>query len=181
MKTNGNHSTAAMDQATNLTNTTSTSTATAGRPSASEGERSEHERVLGLPAVARARAISPEVPAQAARRRYSAEYKLKILAQYDSCKNSSEVGALLRREGLYSSHLTTWRKQRDAGALAGLKPQKRGRKQQEVNPLAREVARLQRENERLQARLKQAETIIEVQKKVSQLLGISLAENGEQS
>src|SRR6185369_12124768 len=145
------------------------------------GERSEHEPVLGLPAVARADARDPEVVAQAARRRFSAEYKMKILAQVDNCKNSSEVGALLRREGLYASHITAWRKQRDAGARAALKPQKRGRKQAEVNPLAREVARLQRENDRLAARLKQAETIIEVQKKVSQLLGIPLAENGEQS
>lgn len=174
MKTNGNQITAAMDQATNLTS--STSTATAGRPSASEGERSEHERVQGLPAVARARAISPEVPAQAARRRYSAEYKLKILAQYDNCQNSGEVGALLRREGLYSSHLTKWRRQRADGQLAALAPQKRGRKHQVANPLAAEVARLQRENERLTKKLHQAETIIEVQKKISQLLGIAQPE-----
>lgn len=179
MKTNGNHSTAAMDQATNLTS--STNTATAGRPSASEGERSEHERVLGLPAVARARAISPEVPAQAARRRYSAEYKLKILAEADKCKNSGEVGSLLRREGLYSSHLTKWRKQREVGQLAALAPQKRGRKHQAVNPLAAEVARLQRENERLTKKLQQAETIIEVQKKISQILGIAQPEFAEES
>jgi transposase-like protein len=136
---------------------------------------------MALPSVARTRTIDPEVPAQAVRRRFSAQYKLKILAELDNCKNSGEVGALLRREGLYSSHLTKWRRQREEGALSRLEPQKRGRKQPEVNPLAREVARLQKENNRLQARLKQAETIIEVQKKVSQLLGITLRENGEKS
>jgi transposase-like protein len=136
---------------------------------------------MALPSVAHARTIDPEVLAQAVRRRFSAQYKLKILAELDNCKNSGEVGALLRREGLYSSHLTKWRRQREEGALSRLEPQKRGRKQPEVNPLTREVARLQKENERLQARLKQAETIIEVQKKVSQLLGITLRENGEKS
>ena len=162
--------------------TPSTAMATEERPSASESERSEHERGLGLSSVARANRVpDPEVPAQAARRRFSAQYKLKILQQLDKCTNSGEVGALLRREGLYSSHLTKWRIEREQGALNRLEPQKRGRKRQEVNPLAREVARLQRENERLQARLKQAETIIEVQKKVSQLLGLSLPENGGQS
>ena len=180
MKTNSTiNPSMAADQPLNLASITP---ATEGRASASEGERSEHERGLALPSVARPpRMPDPEVPAQAVRRRFSAQYKLKILEQLDKCKNSGEVGALLRREGLYSSHLTKWRIQREQGALNGLEPQKRGRKQKEVNPLAREVARLQRENERLQARLKQAETIIEVQKKLSQLLGISLPENGGQN
>lgn len=154
-------------------------TATEVRPKASDGERSEQERAYGLTSVASTRAIAdPEVPAKAARRRFSAQYKLKILEQLDRCRNSNEVGALLRREGLYSSHLTKWRRLREQGALQGLEPQKRGRKEKEVNPLSREVARLQRENERLQVRLKQAETIIEVQKKVSELLGISLPQTG---
>lgn len=155
--------------------------ATEGRASVSDGERSSAERAMALPSVARARTTDPEVRVQAVRRRFSAQYKLKILAELDNCKNSGEVGALLRREGLYSSHLTKWRRQQQEGALSRLEPQKRGRKQGEVNPLTREVARLQKENQQLHARLKQAETIIEVQKKVSQLLGITLSENAEQS
>ena len=152
---------------------------TEARPKASDGERSEQERAYGFASVARTTAApDPEVPAKAARRRFSAKYKLKILEQLDGCRNSNEVGALLRREGLYSSHLTKWRRLREQGALQGLEPQKRGRKEKAVNPLAKEVARLQRENERLHSRLKQAETIIEVQKKVSELLGISLPQTG---
>ena len=83
------------------------------------------------------------------------------------------MGALLRREGLYSSNLTTWRKQRDKGLLDFMSPKKRGRKKSARNPLAPEVARLQRENERLKHKLKQAEIIIDVQKKISQILGVS--------
>ena len=118
----------------------------------------------------------PEVFSQAKRRQFSAKYKLRILAEADQCTQRGEIGALLRREGLYSSHLTTWRKQRDRGQLEGLTPKKRGRK---PDPQAAELARLQRENERLQARLEQAETIIEVQKKLSQMLGLPPAERDE--
>jgi transposase len=117
----------------------------------------------------------PEVVPKARRRMFSAKYKLRILEEADSCIEAGQVGALLRREGLYSSHLTTWRRQRDEGVLKGLSPQKRGRKRQDE--LEREVARLQRENERLQANLEQAETIIEVQKKLSRLLGLATEEN----
>ncbi len=180
MRTNGvNGNAMTIDPATSPASTT---TDPAGRPSASEGERSEHERVMGLPAGARARTMAAtEVVPQAVRRRYSAEYKLKILAEVDNCKNSGDIGALLRREGLYSSHLTKWRRQRAEGQLAALAPQKRGRKNLPVNPLAAEVARLQRENERLTKKLHQAETIIEVQKKISQILGIAQPEIAEQS
>lgn len=116
----------------------------------------------------------PEVPAKASRRRFTAEYKARILAEADACTpGSGELGALLRREGLYSSNLYTWRRQRDEGALEGLKPKKRGRKPTPRHPLEDKVARLERENARLQQRLKQAETIIDVQKKVSELLGLS--------
>ena len=83
------------------------------------------------------------------------------------------MGALLRREGLYSSNLTTWRRQRDQGVLDAMSPKKRGRKRIEKNPLAQEVATLQKENERLRRKLKKAETIIEFQKKISEMLGIS--------
>ena len=117
----------------------------------------------------------PEVVPKAKRRTFSAKYKLRILEEADSCTEAGQVGALLRREGLYSSHLTTWRRQRDEGVLKGLSPQKRGRKRKDE--LEREVARLQRENERLQASLEQAEMIIEVQKKLSRLLGLATEEN----
>lgn len=118
----------------------------------------------------------PEVVPRAKRRQFSAQYKLRILTEADQCTQRGEIGALLRREGLYSSHLTTWRKQRERGQLQGLTPKKRGRK---PDPQAAELARLQRENERLKARLEQAETIIEVQKKLSQMLGLPPAETDE--
>ena len=112
----------------------------------------------------------PGSVATATRRRFSAKYKLRILAEAEKAA-PGELGALLRREGLYSSHLSKWRKQRDDGALAGLTPRKRGRKPRPVDPQARRIAQLEKENERLQRKLEQAETIIEVQKKLSQLLG----------
>ena len=118
----------------------------------------------------------PEVVPRAKRRQFSGQYKLRILSEADQCTQRGEIGALLRREGLYSSHLTTWRKQRARGQLEGLTPKKRGRK---PDPQAVELARLQRENERLKARLEQAETIIEVQKKLSQMLGLTPAERDE--
>lgn len=115
-----------------------------------------------------------EVVAKAQRRQYTAEYKLRILREVEACQGSGEIGALLRREGLYSSNLTNWRRQRGSGELDGLSAHKRGPK---VDPQAAELARLKRENERLQERLRKAELIIEVQKKVSQLLGITIEEN----
>ena len=114
----------------------------------------------------------PEVPEKKPRRKFTAKYKLEILEKAERCTEPGQLGALLRKEGLYSSNLTTWRKQRDKGLLDALSPKKRGRKRIEKNPLAHEVARLQRDNERLKKKLKQAETIIEVQKKISQILGI---------
>jgi transposase len=113
----------------------------------------------------------PEVVEKAGRRRFTAKYKLGVLDAAERCQ-PGEIGALLRREGLYSSHLTTWRRQREAGALAGLAPVQRGRKAQTIDAQGQRVVELQRENERLRQRLVQAETIIEVQKKVSLLLGI---------
>jgi transposase len=111
----------------------------------------------------------PEVVVKAQRRQFSAAYKRRILQEADTCTQRGEVGALLRREGLYSSHLNTWRHQRARGELQGLTPAKRGRK---ADPQAAENARLLRETERLKAQLARAELIIEVQKKVSQLLGL---------
>lgn len=128
-----------------------------------------------------ANAPDPEVLEKAARRRFTVEYKLQILRQADVCDAGGGVGALLRREGLYSSHLTTWRRQRDAGILSGLRPKPRGRKANPIHPLEVENEQLRKENSRLQKRLKQAELIIEVQKKISQMLGIPLEtfEKGE--
>ena len=114
----------------------------------------------------------PEVLPKAKRRTFTAAYKLWVLEEADKCREQpGQIGALLRREGLYSSHLTTWRRQRDAGQMAGLKPQKRGRKRDEE---AAEISRLRRENERLGRQLAQAELIIEAQKKLSEILGITL-------
>lgn len=112
----------------------------------------------------------PEVPEKARRRRFSGAYKLRILQAVDGCTEPGEIGALLRREGLYSSHLSKWRRQRDAGALEGLRPRKRGRKPRPVDPQTKRIAQLERETERLRRKLEQAETIIEVQKKLSQIL-----------
>lgn len=116
-------------------------------------------------------ASETEVVPTAKRRRFTAKYKLRILRQAEACTAPGQLGALLRREGLYSSHLSKWREQREQGVLQGLAPKKRGPK---PDPAAKENQRLKRENERLQKRLKKAETIIEFQKKVSELLGISL-------
>jgi transposase len=122
----------------------------------------------------------PEVPEKARRRRFSGEYKLAILREADRCTQPGQIGALLRRERLYSSHLVDWRRQRDAGALQAL-ARTRGRKP--ADPVRVEAERLRRENERLRGRLAQAEKIIEIQGKVSELLGIPLdpASDDEQS
>jgi len=119
----------------------------------------------------------PEVVPIAERRRFTAEEKLRIVEEADHCAEPGEIGALLRREGIYSSYLSRWRRARDRGQLTALRPQQRGPKRATDVALAREVARLQRENVRLQDRLDRAETIIEVQKKLSQLLGQSREEN----
>lgn len=111
-----------------------------------------------------------EVVAKAKRRKYPAEYKMRILREVEECKGAGEVGALLRREGLYSSLLSKWREQREAGSLAGLSVHRRGPK---ADVQAKELARLQRENKRLREKLERAELIIEVQKKVAQLLGVT--------
>jgi transposase len=120
---------------------------------------------------------STEVACRPARRKYTAEYKLRILREVDACQGTGEIGALLRREGLYSSNLTKWRQQREHGELAGLAEQRRGPKE---DPQAVENARLKRENERLREELRKAQLIIDVQKKVSQLLGVPLEEQGEE-
>jgi transposase len=119
----------------------------------------------------------PEVVPTAKRRKFTAEYKLRILDEADNCTELGQVGAVLRREGLYSSHLTTWRRQRERGIFEALTPKKRGRKNKEE--LENELSNLRRENEQLQERLEQAEAIIDVQKKLSRLLGLATEENGK--
>ncbi len=136
---------------------------------AAGGEAEGARRATGAspPAVARAEdRPEPEVAAKARRRRFTAEYKERILAEAERCQRPGELGALLRREGLYSSHVQKWRQQR----REGLKGRKRGRPS-ERHPLAARVAQLERENERLREQLEKAEVIIEVQKKVATLLG----------
>ncbi|MFN3323804.1 MAG: transposase [Bryobacteraceae bacterium] len=147
-------------------------------PQRKEGERSEPDRSGGAAdsgGAAPAPIPDPEVPANPKRRQFTAEYKRCILDQAEACRDEGAIGALLRREGLYSSHLTAWRRQRQQGELAALSPKKRGRKST-AHPLAEENQRLRNENARLSRRLEQAELIIDVQKKVSALLGISLPE-----
>jgi len=115
---------------------------------------------------------NPEVPEKKPRRNFTAAYKLRILQKVDLCTQPGQIGRLLRREGLYSSNLTNWRKARDKGLLKAMSPQKRGRKLKEKNPLTAEVALLQKEKRQLENRLKKAELIIAAQKKISQVLGI---------
>lgn len=116
--------------------------------------------------------IDTEVGPKAERRRFSTAYKLSILEQADRCKNPGEIGALLRREGLYGSHLSKWRKLRATDELG----QKRGRPVDPDAELRRQLQRTQKDNERLRRKLRQAEILLEVQKKASEILGISLAE-----
>jgi transposase len=119
------------------------------------------------------RLSGPEVLERARRRSHSAEYKLQVLQQADACKNSGEIGALLRREGLYSSHLASWRRQRREGSLQALS-NRRGRKSKSPEQL--EAEKLRRENAQLRRRLERAEFLIEIQKKASEILGMKLPE-----
>jgi len=122
-----------------------------------------------------ARVPDPEVVLKAKRRQFTARYKMRILEEADRCSERGQIGELLRREGLYSSLLSNWRQQRALGQLQGLAPKKRGRKPQ--GPAAAELAQLRRENERLRVQLEQAEIIIDVQKKLSKLLGLTTDES----
>ena len=111
---------------------------------------------------------------KAKRRRFTAEYKRKILQEADACTEPGQIGSLIRREGLYSSHLVTWRHARERGELEGLAPKRRGPKAQEANPLAKELAAKEREIARLKAENAKLQIICDVQKKVSLLLGVTL-------
>jgi transposase-like protein len=111
------------------------------------------------------------VPAKVQRRQFTAEYRLRILKEADACKKHGALGALLRREGLYSSHLVNWRRQREQGELVAGRARKRGPTAKPVDP---RVKQLESENRRLQRKLARAETIITLQKKVAEILGIPL-------
>jgi transposase len=111
----------------------------------------------------------PEVLAKGKRRSFTAEYKSRILAEVDRCKHDGEIGALLRREGLYSSHLATWRAQRAEGGLAGL-GRRRGPKPTPADPSAARIAELERENAKLRLRAEKAELLVDLQKKLAQIL-----------
>jgi transposase len=139
-------------------------------------ERGEPQRSGGAPNAgadnrpAAAAAPDPEVSARPHRRRFTPAYKARIVEEAQRCTGPGEIGALLRREGLYSSALTQWRRQYQAGALKGLRDDKRGRKRTR-DPRDQELERLRRENERLSRKLGQAELIMDIQKKVAAMLG----------
>ncbi|RYZ16719.1 MAG: hypothetical protein EOO70_03795 [Myxococcaceae bacterium] len=132
------------------------------------------------PVVEEARVRETEVVEKAKRRRFTAEDKRRILEEADRCTKPGEVGALLRREGLYSSPLSVWRRQREAGGLAALTPSKRGPPAKAPEPGARRIAELEKELARSQARLKRAEALLDLQKKVSEILGVELPKQDEE-
>ena len=141
-----------------------------GEPEWRGDERSEAARSGGSPTIVRETSSAPpdpEVTARHVRRRFTTAYKLAILRKADACTRHGELGALLRREGLYSSHLITWRQQREEG----LTPKKRGLKARAVDP---RVKKLEQENRRLTSQLQKAEALLAYQKKVSELLQIPL-------
>lgn len=145
----------------------------AGVPQRSSGERSEPERSGGPPASApKPAAPDPEVIPKARRRTFTAEYKLRILHEAETSTKPGAIAALLRREGLYSSHLVDWRRLRDLGFLAAAGERHRGRKPKPVDPSAKRVAQLERENRQLTEKLRRAQIIIDFQKKVQDLLSM---------
>jgi len=128
--------------------------------------------------VAAPASASPELSGRPRRRTFTAQTKLRILTEIDGAADTGRIGAILRREGIYSSSLCDWRRQRDAGAFNALVPARRGPKVAKANPLAAELARSHKSNADLTRRLARAEAIIDIQKKVAALLGIPLAPNG---
>ena len=134
-----------------------------------EEEEEDGVPLMAKPAPPRSPAPIPRSWRRPSAARFTAEYKQRILAEADRAKGSGGVGALLRREGLYSSLLTTWRRERDAVILLALAPQKRGPKSKR-DPVVEENQQLRRENERLTEALRKAEIVIDIQKKVAALL-----------
>jgi len=121
----------------------------------------------------------PEVSEKATRRRFTAQYKIRVLQEADSCTDFGQIGALLRREGLYASSLTTWRRQKERSALDALSAKRRGPKKKKTDTATRYISTLEQENHAIRQKLKQAETIIEVQKKISEILNIPSNLTGE--
>lgn len=146
-------------------------------PPVVEGERSEPGSTGGTTKVSRP---DPEVTARPKRRRFSVAYKARIVRAAEACTVSGEVGALLRREGLYSSQLSRWRQAMREGALAGV-AKKRGRKKDPDTELRQRLRNLERENLNLKRQLERAETVIEVQKKLSEMLGIPLETDNDET
>ena len=137
------------------------------------GETEGARRATGVsPAGPPSEVPDPAVEAKPKRRRFTAEYKLRLLREVERAKGPGEVGAILRREGLYSSHLATWRRERDRVAKAGLAARQRGPQARVKDP---RVQQLERENARLRRRLQRVETMLDIQKKASELLGIPLS------
>ena len=141
-------------------------------PALGAEERSDEGPRVG--ASASPKRPDPEVLAKPKRRRFTAQYRLRILEEADGCTESGQVGRLLRREGLYSSHLSNWRKARRDGALRGLSSKKRGAKPKRSNPLEPKVRELEAQVARLEKKLQKAHAIMDVQKKVAGLLGFDL-------
>lgn len=145
-----------------------------GLPAPALGVEERSDEAPGAGASAPPARPDPEVVAKPKRRQFTAEYRLRILEEADRCTEPGEVGRLLRREGLYSSHLTSWRKARRNGALRGLTSKKRGAKPKARNPLEPKVRELEAKVARLEKELHKAHTILDVQEKVAGLLGFSL-------
>lgn len=149
-------------------------------PEVPGAELSAERREPTAPAVPPAtRVPDPEVAAKPTRRQFMAEYKLRILREAERQREAGAIGALLRREGLYSTHLTTWRHQRESGALEAMRQRRRGCKPNPTPGAHQRIVTLEAENERLQERLRQAEAIITAQKKLSEILALSVTPRRE--
>lgn len=145
-----------------------------GSPAPALGVEERSDEIPSAGASTRPAPADPEVVAKPKRRRFTAEYRLRIVKEADRCTQPGDVGRLLRREGLYSSHLTKWREAHRNGALHGLRSKKRGVKPKAANPLEPKVRELETKVARLEKDLHTAHTILDVQKKVAGLLGFSL-------
>ena len=145
-----------------------------GHPAPALGDEEWSDEARSAGAATTVTTPDPEVVAKPKRRRFTAEYRLRILEEADRCTEPGAVGQLLRREGLYSSHLTAWRKAQRDGALRGLASKKRGVKPKESNPLDPKVRELEAKVARLERELHKAHTILDVQEKVAGLLGFDL-------
>jgi transposase len=142
-------------------------------PEATEAVSTERDEATAANGPTGTPVPDPEVAAKPTRRRFTAEYKLRVLREAGSRREPGAIGALLRREGLYSTHLTAWRRQREGGALEAMRQRRRGRKPDPAVGARQRITALEAENARLQERLRQAEAIIAAQKKLSEILGLA--------